>query len=101
MALLLSLLFVFAGVPQETTQVNLHHLPPQFQLKDSTNLPTPKIGVDSDGVIVGNTKYFIRILTTDPSIDPGMIRRIPDSRMFERLPRLLQPFREPRPLKPE
>lgn len=42
--------------------------------------------VESDGVVIGNTKYFIMIWRTDPSIDPGIIVPIPDSLDIHRVP---------------
>lgn len=42
--------------------------------------------VERDGVVVGNTKYFIMIFMTAPSIDPGMIMKIPDSLNVDRMP---------------
>ncbi len=42
--------------------------------------------VESDGVVIGNTKYFILIARTDPSIDPGMIIRNPDTPNPDRMP---------------
>lgn len=95
MTLLLSLLFMFAGTPADTTHFKLRDLPPQIQQMDTTYSVTPKIRVESDGVIIGNTKYFMRIMKTDPSIDPGMIRMIPDYWKFRKMPGMPQPFSLP------
>ncbi len=53
--------------------------------------------IEPDGVVIGNVKYFILISRTDPSIDPGMIFKIPDSLDIDHMPE--PPFNIPgRPL---
>ncbi len=45
-----------------------------------------KARVEPDGVVIGNTKFFILIAGTDPSINPGMIFKIPDNLDIDRMP---------------
>lgn len=59
--------------------------PPLEQIPDSTVslnghspqnwLPHPR--VEPDGMVIGSTKYFIRIVPVNPMIDPGMIVAFP------------------------
>lgn len=51
--------------------------------------------VEPDGVTIGNTKFFIMILRTDPSIDPKMVIKIPDGGNADRMPRM--PYKAPGP----
>ena len=51
--------------------------------------------VEPDGVTIGNTKFFIMILRTDPSIDPKMVIKIPNGGNADRMPRM--PYKAPGP----
>lgn len=43
--------------------------------------------IEHDGVVIGNTKYFIMMVRPDPSIDYKMLKVAPDMKRLEGIPR--------------
>ena len=101
MNLIMILLFLSAGAA--AAQVRADSL--MKQLPDSSStwnkqelqrwwLTHPRI--ESDGVVIENTKYFIRIVKPDTMIDPGMVMKIPQPRDYtDTLKRFEMPDKRP------
>lgn len=81
---------VFAQVKSNSTATQTPDSLEIFGRSQFQRLMTQKPKVERDGVVIGNMKFFIMICPTDPSIDPGMIIRIPDSLNVDRMPELHQ-----------
>lgn len=97
----LSLLFaevVCAQVGSDSLSVHPRVLPHQFYERDFSNLVPFHPRVESDGVVIGHTKYFIRIVEPDSSFTRWIPIIVPDERGLEKMP--MYPY-EPPPGKPK
>ncbi len=92
-SVMLVLMFVVASTNSATLPDSTHSDSTATQVSDSSwnrqwdEIRSPHPRVESDGVVIGNIKYFIMIHKPDSSIDYKMLRIIPNADDMEGIPK--------------
>ncbi|HQT92584.1 MAG TPA: hypothetical protein PL001_11225 [Candidatus Kryptobacter bacterium] len=75
--------FAAASTPSDSVAVQLPHLPGDLAGQEPFQSFHPRI--ESDGLVIGNTKYFMMMYKPDSSVDYKILRVIPNMKGLERM----------------